>query len=139
MSARQYRLYLIGPRDADIVKIGVAYNPTARCRELQTGSDRTLAVLHEAEVPNAYEIEARLHRMLKAERIRGEWFAISVATALNAIERAKAIASDPASTPRAGEPRQLVAPRGCCPFCDKYRDDRSRRMRAWRAKQQEAE
>ena len=54
------------------IKIGIARNVKTRIDTLQIGNHERLTVLHASKGDQADE--ARLHRLLRAHRIRGEWF-----------------------------------------------------------------
>lgn len=72
-------VYIIGSRQTGPLKIGVANNPTARLRGLQTGSAEPLSLLHlERAGPVAAVVERTAHRMLSDRRETGEWFDISL-------------------------------------------------------------
>ena len=73
------------------VKIGVAKNPSARMRTLQTGHPTTLVLLASVDWPNS--AERRLHSILKLERVRGEWFRHSgeIASLINHIHAGKTL------------------------------------------------
>jgi len=55
-----------------LVKIGVSHDPERRLSTLQTGHPDELRLL--GFVSGGRPLEAHLHRMLKAHRVRGEWF-----------------------------------------------------------------
>lgn len=57
------------------VKIGIAIDPEARLRELQTGHYESLSLLR--VVDGDWAVEAWLHARFAAARIRGEWFRYS--------------------------------------------------------------
>jgi hypothetical protein len=76
-------LYLIATADslgnaAAPVKVGIAGNPAARLKTLQTGNPRKL-ILHETWDchEHAAKLEGDLHELLSNERISGEWFDIA--------------------------------------------------------------
>lgn len=58
------------------IKIGMAANPWARLRELQTATWEELGILalKDCGSASASRWEARLHRRFESLRIRGEWF-----------------------------------------------------------------
>ena len=60
------------------VKIGVAKNPINRLKALQTGMPTKLVILACADWPNSYE--RRIHRVLHASRLQGEWFSAGTPT-----------------------------------------------------------
>lgn len=65
-------LYLIGPPDAAVVKIGRSGAPEERLRGLSRGSPVRL-VIHHAE-PGLGIAETTVHKMLDDRRLHGEWF-----------------------------------------------------------------
>lgn len=74
-SLKPQSVYFIqaGPSDGP-VKIGVARDPWARMREIQTGNAEDLSMLGVAATDDAYALEATLHRRFQSARVRGEWF-----------------------------------------------------------------
>ena len=54
------------------VKIGVAKNPISRMRSMQTGQPTKLVILAVADWNHAFE--RRIHNLLRAARVEGEWF-----------------------------------------------------------------
>lgn len=70
----QPSVYFIVSDESQTVKIGWAYNPEKRRRELQTGSPFTLRIA--TTVTGGQGEEAKLHRRFAHLRIRsdGEWF-----------------------------------------------------------------
>lgn len=71
------KVYFIGTglELGDPVKIGVAYKPKQRLGALQVGFPYELRLL--AVMEGGERVEARLHRMYSAARLRGEWFAMT--------------------------------------------------------------
>lgn len=72
-------LYLIATVHAGVetspIKIGIATNPRARLRELQTASPYLLALHEYWQVDlGARFFEAEIHDALTDKRLRGEWF-----------------------------------------------------------------
>ena len=66
------------------VKIGLANDPQQRVRDLNTGSpDPATLYAHRvyANRLTAHEIESRMHRLLRAKRVKGEWFDVPAAEA----------------------------------------------------------
>jgi hypothetical protein len=66
------RLYFIGCEATNHVKIGIAFKPALRLRDLQQGCPLELTLLAEREGSRA--IEMYVHEFYSAERVRGEWF-----------------------------------------------------------------
>jgi hypothetical protein len=67
-------VYLIQAGDMRMTKIGLAINPGARLKELQTGNPHILKLCYVLTVEQAAYLEAKLHRYFKDHRLRGEWF-----------------------------------------------------------------
>jgi len=65
-------VYIIGHRDHGPVKIGVSTKPRKRLYTLQSANHAKLAIL--AKFRGDEKQEARLHRLLAADRLNGEWF-----------------------------------------------------------------
>lgn len=65
-------IYLLRGRPKSPVKIGIARDVEARISTLQTGNPDELHLL--ASFPGTQADELALHRYLRDERIRGEWF-----------------------------------------------------------------
>lgn len=57
------------------VKIGVAADPNARLKELQTGNPFKLKIA--ATIPGHFATEKELHRIFERFRLKGEWFRYS--------------------------------------------------------------
>lgn len=66
-------IYAIRAGDAGPIKFGVAKEPLKRLATLQTGNPVQLKLLVAVDVHE--ENERLIHRYLRAERERGEWFA----------------------------------------------------------------
>lgn len=69
-------VYFIGGADGP-VKIGSSANPSARLKEVQTGSFRALSIL--AVRLGGFAQERAYHHRFAADRLHGEWFARSPA------------------------------------------------------------
>ncbi|MBA2712900.1 MAG: GIY-YIG nuclease family protein [Rubrobacteraceae bacterium] len=65
-------VYVLQTEPNTPLKIGTALNVELRIKELQTGNAHLLRLIE--VIPGGYEMENRIHRALKQERIRGEWF-----------------------------------------------------------------
>ena len=61
--------------DDKYVKIGVAKNPAARIKELQTGNPIVLKLW--LAFPGGVEEERLLHWWMSGQRVNGEWFLLS--------------------------------------------------------------
>lgn len=69
-------IYVIGPEDSSIVKIGHTINePSFRLGNLQIGNHQRLVVRWACE--GGEPLEKHLHAVFKDYRIRGEWFDFS--------------------------------------------------------------
>jgi hypothetical protein len=80
-------VYVIGPRFGSL-KIGSAFDPEKRRIDLQAGSPFLLMVHYAAPVvgDSARSVEMAVHRRLHDRRAHGEWFSVSRAEAVAAIE-----------------------------------------------------
>ena len=79
------RIYIIAPRRAGPVKIGIARDARRRLATFQTAHWRTLRLYADVKVRDARGLEAAAHRHLAPLRLRGEWFDVSVAEAQAAL------------------------------------------------------
>jgi hypothetical protein len=66
------RVYVVS--GADKVKVGVALDPEARLRALQTGSPVPLRLEWVITCPDPLELESQLHQECAEYRSHGEWF-----------------------------------------------------------------
>ena len=64
--------------DSEAVKIGFAKNIANRIRDIQCGNHRPVILVGFYWVADPKAEEAGLHERFEDERIRGEWFALSV-------------------------------------------------------------
>jgi predicted GIY-YIG superfamily endonuclease len=86
----QAYVYVIAAGD-EAVKIGVAKNVRLRLKGLQTGHSKKLTIAYEfpfAGRDQAYAIECRAHKLLKARLMEGEWFSVSPEEAKAVVEKA---------------------------------------------------
>lgn len=81
-------VYVIGPQDGSMVKIGVSTDVAKRLRTHQSGSPVLLAVLW--QMPGGYELERRLHQTFADRRAYGEWFDFHDADVVAAVQAATA-------------------------------------------------
>ena len=65
-------IYVISAANTEYVKVGLAKNPISRMRLLQTGIPWKLVLLASADWHDSEE--RRIHRLLGAYWVRGEWF-----------------------------------------------------------------
>lgn len=89
LAKRDTTIYVVGSPKG-LKKIGLAYNPAARLKAIQTGHGAALSILHARPVRGdlAADIERRAHWLLQEGRVHGEWFRVSVAAARQAVDRA---------------------------------------------------
>lgn len=69
-------------------KVGVAFNPATRLKELQTGAPLKLRLFDCVRVASAelaYRYEAEAHRRLSGRSTEGEWFMVHPAEAMAVI------------------------------------------------------
>lgn len=66
------------------MKLGYSKHPEKRLKQLQTGNPDALSLFHceEVEVENIRRAEKNLHNLLGAQRLKGEWFELSVEDAI---------------------------------------------------------
>ena len=79
-------LYLITLRHADVCKVGRAWNPQQRFKQLA----RSVPFLEPelaAIFPDKGYLEGTVHRMLSARRVGPEWFKVSQAEAVELVTR----------------------------------------------------
>lgn len=86
------KVYFIQRSDENVVKIGIATDPHARLRALQTGQDKPLHLLGYMEASEA--VERALHRRFHKHKTRdkkdlrkGEWFALPYLLTRRQVER----------------------------------------------------
>jgi T5orf172 domain len=65
-------LYVIGPSEGHVVKIGISAKPKSRMRQLQTGNASRLEIL--ASCRGGKTHESVIHQFLAASHLQGEWF-----------------------------------------------------------------
>lgn len=65
-------VYLIGPADSSVAKIGHSTKPKSRLRQIQNMSPDKLAIL--TSFPGGEPVERALHRHFEPIRLHGEWF-----------------------------------------------------------------
>jgi ribosome-binding protein aMBF1 (putative translation factor) len=74
-------IYIIAEDGGDRCKVGVAGDVRKRVQALQTSHSRRLLVAGAWRVAEAHKLEAAVHTRLAAQRIVGEWFAVTPAEA----------------------------------------------------------
>ena len=77
-------LYVIGAVEDGPVKLGFSADPDRRVNELQTGHCHALRVYHAEPVcPDKVRLfERLLHRDMRYQRARGEWYNLTVEEAI---------------------------------------------------------
>jgi hypothetical protein len=74
----------------DYYKIGVAYNPEFRVKELQVGNPFLIELITAFEIRkdilDVFEIENKIHKELINYTIRGEWFNCNINKIINVIQ-----------------------------------------------------
>lgn len=86
------RVYLIEEPAVGQVKVGVSREPYRRMASLQGERETQLFLRHEHDAGSksaAYALERATHDVLSASRVVGEWFAVTVPRALEALEIAR--------------------------------------------------
>lgn len=81
-------VYFITNGRKNVVKIGVAKNPSKRLKTFQTANHEKLIVLRVIRLNSrteAFRLERALHQKFKKYHIRGEWFKLT-STVLSFIE-----------------------------------------------------
>ena len=74
---RETFVYVIAAEGDNHIKIGIAYEPEKRLRQIQGGNPCFLYIARQwgpMSRQSAEAMEARLHHFFDAFRIRGEWF-----------------------------------------------------------------
>lgn len=66
------RVYFVGAKPADLIKVGIANNVETRVRDLEMGSPVRLYIY--ASVKGTHLDEGAFHIALREHRERGEWF-----------------------------------------------------------------
>ena len=83
-------LYVIAEGEFGPCKIGFADRMGHRLSNLQAGNHRELTVFYEQETPPNYRMAERIahSRAGYKNRIRGEWFNVTVVAAISAVKQA---------------------------------------------------
>lgn len=82
-------VYVIKDPSTGYLKIGRSNNPERRRNHFQTATPQVLEIVHTHHATgelDADDIEARLHRMLSAQRVTGEWFNVTLDQVKAALE-----------------------------------------------------
>lgn len=80
-------VYVIGG-EAGPQKIGISANVDGRLAWLQSNSPHALRAHHAQPASDARLVERVAHQLLAAKRLHGEWFDVSIAEAITAIDQA---------------------------------------------------
>lgn len=84
---RQY-VYVIENTNNGAVKIGVAHDPEARLKQLQTGSVDELRIAYTSYLcSNAFQVESFMHQHFADSHIRGEWYQADVGEVVDVLEK----------------------------------------------------
>lgn len=81
-------VYAFGSEEGNPVKVGVSENPLVRISQVQNGHPFKLHIIKAWQHDLAHHVEQRAHKLLKAYRLRGEWFTVDFETAIVAVELA---------------------------------------------------
>jgi hypothetical protein len=94
-------IYVLAEFGGGHCKIGITAGNDIyrRIRELRLGNPRELSIAHWVEVENPRRIERAAHSKLWTKRVRGEWFAVTAAEAVEAVREAIAEECSRADTP----------------------------------------
>lgn len=83
-------VYVISDGSGNAHKIGIAKEPEARLKQLQTGNPADLELAFTlGPTAQFFDIETWCHRKLKAKRLEGEWFRVSRKKAVETVKRAE--------------------------------------------------
>lgn len=84
---RQY-VYVIENTNNGAVKIGVAHDPEARLKQLQTGSVDELRIAYTSYLcSNAFQVESFMHQHFADCHIRGEWYQADISDVVDVLEK----------------------------------------------------
>jgi Meiotically Up-regulated Gene 113 (MUG113) protein len=70
--------WLYGIQSGLFIKVGVAKNITTRLRQMNLYNPHPCKVVAKRNLPNAYQVEKRMHQVLAPYAIGREWFLIDV-------------------------------------------------------------
>ena len=76
-------VYAIRNNHTGRIKLGISENPERRLKELQIGNDCELELLAYREAANRFKDEKAIHNRHQHLRVRGEWFDVPVAYAVD--------------------------------------------------------
>ena len=104
---RAKKIYVI-KSDGGPVKIGISSDPDVRRQALESHGPNRLTLVHTRDVDVPGAVERAAHRLLSDHRRKGEWFDVSVADAIAAIDAALIAGGSQLLTFRA-DPESLAA------------------------------
>lgn len=78
-------LYIMGSSRDGPLKIGIAKDPRLRAKTLQTGAARELHLYWVYPCPRGVIWEEIAHRILRPQRLKGEWFDIPIEQAISVL------------------------------------------------------
>jgi hypothetical protein len=81
-------VYIFGSSESGPVKIGFSANPAGRLVALQGGHPFKLQIMRTWGHSQAFAIETETKRLLKPFQTYGEWFAVGLQAAMEAVEQA---------------------------------------------------
>jgi predicted GIY-YIG superfamily endonuclease len=84
-------VYLISDSNTYNYKIGISNNPEKRIKELQTGNENKLKIIHKVLCENYKNVETALHNQYSFLEINGEWFELREEDVKNFPESCKKI------------------------------------------------
>lgn len=87
-------VYVISESIDGPCKIGYGSNPNARIIDCQIGNPRRLTLAFQAASTNPKRVEFVAHGLLTASHLGGEWFDVTVARAVTAIDEAARLVGD---------------------------------------------
>jgi hypothetical protein len=93
-------VYFITARDVGMVKIGCAYDPLSRLRDIQVCCPVELKI--EAVMKGFYQEEREFHARFAEHRVRGEWFRITpdIESIMAELDHASRPYTGPSPSPR---------------------------------------
>ena len=76
-SKTKFGLYIIHTDNSDLFKIGITKNINQRIKQFETGNPFEFTLYEFFETENCRELESLLHKKLKGNRYRKEWFRLN--------------------------------------------------------------
>jgi len=74
VNIKDRRYVYVARSEGGEVKIGKSKDPKSRIKSLSTGNPQPLHLVKSAKVPNAGELEKKMHERYQEYRLHGEWF-----------------------------------------------------------------